>query len=170
MKSENLERYLTTNSSRLYCVLDGASVPDLPTQLYEAGLPNHCLLEGNLDPDLAHVAPYLVFLQPGHEFTEWVLRDGFGDDWGIFVHSRCTLIEMRRHFRALAKVYDENGNARIFRYYDPRVLRNYLPTCTPIELIEFFGNVETIFAESDDGQALMSFTLENNVLKRSELN
>ncbi|MEK7855861.1 MAG: DUF4123 domain-containing protein, partial [Acidobacteriota bacterium] len=93
-----------------------------------------------------------------------------GDDWGIFVHSRCTLIEMRRHFRALAKVYDENGNARIFRYYDPRVLRNYLPTCTPIELIEFFGNVETIFAESDDGQALMSFTLENNVLKRSELN
>ncbi len=170
MKKEKLDRHLTSSSPPLYGVLDGSSVPDLPTRLYESRLPNHCLFQGDLDPDLAHVAPYLVFLPPNHEFTEWVFSEGFGDDWGVFIHSHHSLIEMRRHFRSLTNVYGKNGSSMIFRFYDPRVLRQYLPTCTPDELQEFFGGVERIFAETEEGDGLISFELENNVLKQTELN
>ena len=170
MKKENLERHLTNNSIQLFGILDGASVPDLPARLYEARLPNHCLFKGDLDPDLAYVAPYLVVLPPDHEFTEWVFSEGFGNDWGIFVHSRHSLIEMRLHFRSLVNVYDESGDSMTFRCYDPRVLRKFLPTCTPDDLKAFFGSVDALFAETEDGENLLSFELKDNALTQTVLN
>lgn len=35
----------------------------------------------------------------------------------------------------------------LFRFYDPRVLRLYLPTCTSTELEQVFGPVGTFFTE-----------------------
>ena len=45
----------------------------------------------------------------------------------------------------------------MFRFYDPRVLRVYLPTCTGDEAEEFFGPVPEILAESEDGGSLLSY-------------
>jgi hypothetical protein len=170
MNQDKLHKYLSTGATRLYSVLDGASVPDLPIHLHEFGLPNHCLFRGDLDADFAYMAPYLVFLPPDHDFTEWVFSEGFGDDWGIFVHSRHSLIEMRGHFRSLVNTYDENGNSTTFRFYDPRVLRRVLPTYLPEELKAFFGKVDTFFAESEDGENLLSFELKDNALTQTLLN
>lgn len=166
---EDIRQYLLSDTTRLYGILDGASVPDLPMRLYESQLPNHCLLSGDLDPDLAYVAPYLVFLSPEHDFTEWVLGEGYGNHWGIFAHSRSSMTEMRKHFRALVSVSDEAGNPLHFRYYDPRVLRQFLPTCNPDELITFFGRVDAFFAETGDGENLLNFKMENDELKQTEL-
>ena len=77
---------------------------------------------------------------------------------------------MRKHFRSLVTVHDENGKPLIFRFYDPRVLRTFLPTCNADELKTFFGKIETFFAETADGQVLSAFKMENNELKQSELN
>ena len=170
MKKERLDLHLTNNLGRLYGLLDGAQVPDLPMHLHDARLPNHCLFKGDLDPDLAYVAPYLVFLPPDHEFSEWVFSEGFGNDWGIFVHSRESLVELRRHFRSLANVYDEGANSMTFRFYDPRVLRQFLPSYTPDQLKAFFENVDTLFAETEDGENLLSFELKDNVLSKTVLN
>lgn len=170
MEIPAIKRRLSTDVTHLYGIFDGATVPNLPTRLFEAQLPNHCLFKGDLHPDLAHVAPYLVFLPPDHEFTDWVFSEGLGNDWGIFVHSRDSLIEMRNHFRSLVNVYDEHANARTFRFYDPRVLRQFLPICTPDELETLFGNADRFFAETEDGDDLLSFELENKALKQTELN
>ncbi len=169
MNTDKLRQYLVSNMTRLFAVLDGASVPDLPTRLYEAQIPNHCLFTGDLDPNLAYVAPYLVYLPPDIQFTEWVLEEGFGAHWGIFAHSRASMIEMRKHFRSLLNVYDENANSLTFRFYDPRVISKFLPTCTAEELATFFGKVDTFFAEDDVGENLLSFQMENCVLKQTEL-
>ena len=169
METQRINQHLFNDTTWLYGILDGASVPDLPMRLYEARLPNHCLFKGDIDPDLAYVAPYLVFLPPGHEFTEWVLSEGFGDDWGIFVHSRHSLVEMRGHFRSLVNTYDENGNSMTFRFYDPRVLRKFLPTCTPEELNAFFGNADALFAETEGGENLLSFELKDDALTQTLL-
>jgi len=56
-----------------------------------------------------------------------------------------------------------------FRFYDPRVISKYLPTCTPEELEIFFGKIDTFFAESEGGDKLLSFSRENGKLKHSEL-
>ena len=46
-------------------------------------------------------------------------------------------------------VQDEGGQEYFFRYYDPRVLRKYLPTCTPEEVRSFFGPVRSFIAENN---------------------
>ncbi len=168
MDKEKLKQHLLNDKIRLYCVLDGASVPDLPMRLYEMHPPNFCLMRGNLEPDVLYAAPYLVHLRPNTPFTEWVLSDSFGKHWGIFVYCRFSIKEMRRHFRALLTVFDEQGNPMLFRFYDPRVLRRFLPTCNGGELKTFFGNTQAFFAEAEDNETLLKFEIENDQLKQSE--
>jgi hypothetical protein len=67
----------------------------------------------------------------------------------------------------LINVYDEEARSLIFRFYDPRVLNKFLPTCDAEQLKKFFGDVDTFFAEN--GENLSSFRLENGKLKQSEL-
>jgi hypothetical protein len=171
MTKEELEKILIDERIRTFVVLDGATVPELPMRLYEMRPPNYCLFRGELAPDMAEVAPYVVQLVPNAPFTDWVLNgENFGKHWGIFAHSLHSIKEMRRHFRALVTVYNEQGNPMIFRFYDPRVLRKFLPTCSPDELKTIFGKVETFFAEDEKEQRFSAFRLENDELKRMDLN
>jgi hypothetical protein len=48
---------------------------------------------------------------------------------------------LRHHLRTLLVVKSWSGERMLFRYYDPRVLRAYLPTCTSDELRTVFGPV-----------------------------
>lgn len=162
-----MEEILFSKTTRIYAILDGASVPDLPLKLFEMKPPRYCLLSGELEPDMAEVAPYLVRLYPRTAFTDWLLRECWGKHWGIFAHSRKTLKEMRKHFRSLVTVYDESGKPLIFRYYDPRVLHNFLPTCEPEEIETFFGEVDSYFAESEKEEKLMRFERGNGIYKQS---
>jgi len=45
-------------------------------------------------------------------------------------------------------VQDAKGKDMYFRFYDPRVLRVFLPTCTPEELSDFFGPIAGFLIES----------------------
>lgn len=170
MTKEDLQKILFIEQTRVFTILDGALVPKLPMRLYEMRPPNYCLFRSEeLTPDIAEVAPYLITLTPNKPFTDWVLEESFGRNWGIFVHSPHSMIEMRRHFRSLFTVYNEEGNPMLFRFYDPRVLQTFLPTCNGGELKTFFGKVNTFFSEDGKGQNLLSFKLENNELKQTEL-
>ncbi|HEX8638125.1 MAG TPA: DUF4123 domain-containing protein [Pyrinomonadaceae bacterium] len=169
MNTEKLNQQLFAPNARVYAVLDGASVPNLPMKLFEMNPPRYCLFAGELKPDMAEVAPYLVRLYPKTPFAEWVLKECWGQHWGIFARSRKSLNDMRAHFRSLTTVYDEKGDPMTFRFYDPRVLQSFLPTCKPAELKVFFGDVDTFFAESEDDK-LLSFNLaEENNLKQSAI-
>ena len=164
-----MEQILFSRTTRLYAILDGASVPDLPSKLFEMKPPNYCLLTGDLKPDMAEVAPYLIRLYPGTPFTNWLLKECWGKHWGIFVHTVPPLKEMRKHFRSLITIYDETGKPMMFRYYDPRVLQSFLPTCETDEVNTFFGQVESYFAESEDKKQLVRFENKNGELKQSSL-
>jgi hypothetical protein len=48
---------------------------------------------------------------------------------------------------------------RRFRFYDPRVLRIFLPTCNAQEVFQFFGPVvNSYLAENDDANILLQFS------------
>ena len=170
MDSAKLKQHLFAGGTRLFCVLDGASVPDLPIKLYEMAPANHCLFTGDLEPELEYAAPYLVHLAPDGAFTDWVLAASPGNHWGVFIHSGISMLEMRKHFRGLINVVDEKGDPLLFRYYDPRVLHKFLPTCTANELATFFGRTDAFFAETDDGQNLTRFQIAGGNLKQTQLN
>jgi Domain of unknown function (DUF4123) len=58
---------------------------------------------------------------------------------------------LRKHFRRFLRVTDESGRKLLFRYYDPRVLPIYLPTCTNEELTTGFGTVARFVVETEKG-------------------
>src|SRR5947208_16347929 len=88
---------LSSNAeTNVVAVLDGASAPDLVKTLYEHEPEYCCLYRGVLPPDIATVAPYLVRLEPDNKFSEWILAEGWGVHWGIFLHSAAVRSEERR--------------------------------------------------------------------------
>ncbi|MEN8446404.1 MAG: DUF4123 domain-containing protein, partial [Cyanobacteria bacterium J06555_13] len=88
-----------------------------------------------------------------------------GNSWGIFLESFDTLEELQTHLRDLLLVKDETGRSLHFRFYDPRVLRTYLPTCNAAELATFFGPVARFYTEGAAPNQLMHYALEGETLK-----
>ena len=170
MIKEQLEKYLFRQNYSTYAVLDGAAIDGLPVKLYEAKARTLCLYRGELPPDLVYVAPYLVHLLPGTAFTNWLLAECWGKSWGIFAQTQTSLTGMRKHFRALLTVYDEAGKPLLFRYYDPRVFFNFLPTCTTDEIETFFGSVGYYLIEAENGEQLRRYNFEDRQLKKISLN
>ena len=147
-----------------YAVLDGASVPDLLDQLYGDEPPVFlCLYRGELEPDLAEVAPYLVHVKPESPFTEWLLGNCWGNHWGIFATSAEDIDTVRRHFRNFLMVKDPEGEQVYFRYYDPRVLRTFLPTCNAEETEFVFGPITSYLCEAENLETLLSFRVEGGL-------
>lgn len=170
MTKEELEKILFSKRTHVFAVLDGAAIPELRMQIYKMSPRHYCLYRGELEPDLAEVMPYVVGLLPQTHFTDWLLNESFGKNWGIFAHSPHSIKEMRRHFRSMFTAYDDKGDPMLFRFYDPRVIRPFLPTCTADELKTFFGRVERFFAEDETGENLLAYEIENEELKETQVN
>jgi hypothetical protein len=158
----------------VFAVLDGASIQGLLDKLYGLSPDFYCLFRGELEPDMAEVAPYLVKLDEDSDFTRWVIKEGWGNHWGIFAVTDRDTRAMRRHFRAFLNVYDESGNPLHFRYYDPRVLRTFLPTCNSDELKTIFGSVSSYLVEGEEINLIKRFEVisgslgeEDTVIKHS---
>ena len=141
----------------VYAVLDAARDPRIHRWIHARAMDFTSLYAGALARDLREVAPYLVHLYRGEPFTRELLTLGWGRSWGIFVSADATMEQLRLHFRRFLRVRDEGGRRLLFRWYDPRVLRLYLPTCTAAELETVFGPVDRFFAEDEGGEALLGY-------------
>lgn len=143
-----------------YAILDGASNPELLKMLWQHEPQHLCLYRGELDAEMAQVAPYLVRLLPDSPFTDEVLK-GWGRHWGIFLFTRADLRALRKHFRTFLIVHGPDGQPLYFRYYDPRVLRVFLPTCNAQEAATLFGPVTRYLMEDEDPGAMVRFWFEH---------
>ena len=153
----------------VFAILDGATVPDLPAWLASFKPEQICLYRGNIEPDMAEVAPYLVILERDEAITDWVLSSGWGKHWGIFGGTRCGVPRLRKHFRRFVTVSDETGRLRYFRFYDPSVLRVYLPICNAEDRKSFFGSVDWYFMEDVEPGNGRRFLIENNALREDRI-
>lgn len=165
-------RLFADADANVFAILDGASVPDLRDALYRMQPEHVCLYRGELAPDMAEVAPYLVRLERDSEFAEWVIEKGWGNHWGIFAEADADLHTLRQHFRRFLTVHDSDGKPLIFRYYDPRVMRVYLPTCNAEELAAIFGPVSAYLlegaVEGDSPGTLLRFEAASGALAAKE--
>ena len=141
-----------------YAILDAARDDKIYPALADADIESLCLYLGEKADELATVAPYLLSLTREDPFTQWLMNNGWGKSWGIFLRSSASLKELHRHFRKFLMVYDEKGTPLYFRYYDPRVLRVYLPTCNGSELQTLFGPVVRYCVEGKTERQLIEFS------------
>jgi hypothetical protein len=148
----------------VFAILDGARDERIYGAVHGCRLQKRCLYSGDLPWQLKMTAPYLVQLEKGDPFTQRLIDNGWGDSWGIFLRTETGIEQLRRHLRRFLRVRDESGRRLIFRYYDPRVLRIYLPTCWTSEIEEFFGPVSAYLAEGESTEEVLEFRRESGSL------
>jgi len=146
-----------------FAVLDLANAPRLWPALQSSGAPYHCLFRGALHPALRAAAPHLVELVPDGAFTRWLLAEPPGR-FGIFLRSAAGMDALYGHFRRFLRVADERGKKFYFRFYDPRVLNLYLPTCNAEELLAWFEGLECFLAEEVNGREVAEHQLSGGRL------
>lgn len=169
---DSLNRILWSGDeqNRMYAVLDAARDGMIYQRLVESDTEKVCLFIGDQARKLAGVAPYLVGLSERSPFTQWILEHGWGKSWGIFAESDATFIELRHHFRSFLKVInEEDGKTLFFRYYDPRVLRVFLPTCDQTQLLTLFGPVNRYYVEAEKENTLIQYMLSEEKLVQEEI-
>ena len=148
----------TLSPRTMVCALvDSARDKRIYSQVDFTRLQKECLYAGDLPWQLQMTAPYLVELSPDARFTRYMIENGWGNGWCTFIHTQTGFKQLRRHLRQFIRVRTESGKRLIFRYWDPRVLRVYLPTCRPNELETFFGPVESFLVEGEDSSEVLDF-------------
>jgi Domain of unknown function (DUF4123) len=148
----------------VFVILDGARDKRIYGAVDGTRLLKDCPYSGDLPWQMQMTAPYLVMLEPEDRFTRHLVANGWGHAWGVFVRTETGIKQLRRHLRQFLRVRDEAGRRLIFRYYDPRVLRAYLPTCRAAELDTFFGPIHSFVMEGESPQEILEFRNQGNRL------
>lgn len=152
-----------------WMILDAARDQRIFPMLLECHLDYSCLYSGTLPPLLSMAAPYLLHLEYDYRDTRRFLRHAWGNSWGVVLNCDESLKTLRRHLREFLLVRDPSGQSLLFRYYDPRVLRLYLPTCNRSELETVFGPIERFWTEDDTQHRLLDFSLSHGRLVQASL-
>lgn len=164
--TEELRRALWPHGPRpdIWAIVDAAQDQKVYWTLTNSFLQHTCLFAGRLPQALEMAAPYLVQLDPDDKLTEY-LAENIGRNLGIFIRCDLGLKDVRKHLRSFLTVKDMKGRKMLFRYYDPRVLRVYLPTCNIAELQTVFGPIKAFWTESDQPGTLTQFEMKGKELK-----
>jgi len=155
--------------SKLCTVLDCARDERIFRAVERTMLHKSCLYAGRIPWVLQRAAPHVVVLEPDDPLTRLLLVEGWGDSWGIYFRSDMPMMDVRRHLRTILRVQDEAGRKLIFRWYDPRVLRAYLPTCRAPELRTVFGPIEAFYCEGTAPSLLLDFRVDGGQLITRQL-
>lgn len=153
----------------LYALLDAARDDRVLELLRESKERYQSLYESQQGEDLANFAPYLVELPKGSTLLDALIKEGWGKSWGVYLTSPKSFEEVRRHFRHFLIVQTEDGKELYFRFYDPRVFRVFLPTCTQRESLEFFGPVAKMLVEREDALMILKFSFGSGTPQEIEL-
>jgi uncharacterized protein DUF4123 len=154
----------------LYALLDAARSHEIPLRLRTGGVHHDCLYEGPSAGALWFVAPYLARCERDSAFVSWLIEAGWGRSWGAFVAASGDQASLRQHFRKFILVKKAGDEADFyFRFYDPRVLRAFLPACAREEASEFFGPARVFIAEDPQASGAVAFTLTPGGVARAPL-
>ena len=157
-KLPRLQDLLAKDLQPLYALLDASREPSVLKVIYESKEEFQSLYEGAQGQQLAHFAPYLIRIPQKSALVETLAKQAWSKSWGVFVTCDLPLKELRTHFRHFLNVKLPDGKQVYFRYYDPRVLRLFLPTCLPDETTQFFGPVKQFLMEAEDPATALHFT------------
>lgn len=157
-RQPRLQDLLTKDFQPLYALLDASREPSVLKVILESKEEHQSLYEGPQGSQLAHFAPYIVRIPQKSPLVDTLIQQAWSKSWGVFVTCDISLKDLRAHFRHFLTVKLPDGTQVYFRYYDPRVLRLFLPTCLPEETTQFFGPVKHFLMEAEDPKLALHFT------------
>lgn len=158
----------------IHLLLDAARVGEAMTPAKTLNPDHLSLYKGRSEEALVDFAPYLFNFAGQTDFADWFFANGWGQSWGLFIDSVAPGPAVYQHLRQFLMIQTDAGKALYFRFYDPRVLRLFLPTCTPAQLQSLFGPIRCFMLEDEAPDTGLYFWLEAGTLQtgrvsRSEL-
>jgi hypothetical protein len=153
---------LMDQGKQIYAILNAAADPEIPKRLWWLDAEYVSLHKGEPEEKYADVTPYLVNLSPGGEaheaLVEWIFKECRGVESAVFLESDFDINALLAHLQRFTVVIDEAGKGLLFRFYDARVLKVYLPTCSGEESHFIFGPcISSFFMEGGDGDGILTF-------------
>lgn len=153
--SVDLYGFFSRLRSPLYAIIDTARDHRVFSWLEESGCPHEMLYPKHLASAMDDRGPYLVSLTQDSTSLESLISAGWGKSWGVYLVGPQDFQTVSRHLRRQLFATLRDGRQALLRFYDPRVLRLYLPTCTETELDRLFGPITEFYLESQDGRELL---------------
>ncbi len=127
--------------AQLFAIVDTAQDSRLIALVRQS--PEHqCLFSGEVLPPLDRVSPYLVKLAPDTPLLQLWRTEGWGKHWGLLITTHADLATLRTHVRQFLQARLPDNRIVLFRFYDPRVFLDFLPTSTPAEQAKWFTQVD----------------------------
>ena len=156
LRRQALHKVMRTSSGALYGIVDTA----IDDRLYdilqaEPDLSEvTCLYDGAPAIRYARYAPYLLKLHDGSPLLQRWLHEGWTQHWGIFLSSEARSKELKRHLKKFMQATNHQNRAVWVRFYDPRVLPNWLQGLHPGHLADWFGGATLIVCGAPTPQGL----------------
>lgn len=152
-----------------YILLDAARMGSAISTAMELEPRHKCLYSGKTAQELWAVAPYLFHFNSEGELGDWFRENGWGNSWGVLIKTVVPFDDLVRHCRKFIVVNTESGKELYFRFYDPRVIRIFLPTCSAQQLNDFFGPISSFIAEDEDHAFALNFTFNHHKLNTARI-
>ncbi|MFO0604566.1 MAG: DUF4123 domain-containing protein [Polyangiales bacterium] len=141
----------------IFALVDAARDLDAVKMIREHGVRHASLYTGVSAELLGDYAPYLVDACHNSEFRRSLVDRVWGGSSCVFVESKVVFADLWSHFRRFLMVEDEAGRELYFRFYDPRVMRVFLPSCSHAEVAAFFGPVDAFLMEDASPAQMLTF-------------
>lgn len=148
--TRSLATFLTVLGGPVFAIVDAARGPEVYRRVLECREPKASLFEEPRASELAPYAPYLIAPRPGSDWLDRWSREARGEAWGVYLVSGRPIDDLRRALQRLAITTGPSGGERLYRFYDPRVLRRELPVAGPSESGRFFEAASCYVCERED--------------------
>lgn len=143
----------TETAFHTYLLIEAARRPDIEVVLQGLGVEYASLYQGESADRLARHAPYLAKVENHTRAADWLIRESWGQGWGVWLRSTNDLPKIRQHFRKFTQLYNPAEDRwYIFRFYSPEVARRTIPSLPPRQYGEFLQGIAALIVATEDGK------------------
>ncbi len=122
------------------------------------------LFIGEKGERLSHVAPHLFECDLQGAIAHMALSGLRPGEVGFLAEAEEPFESVYKHFRRfLTVIRESDGKKVLFRFYDPRILRVFLPACNSSELNHFFGPIKAFHCQGEDTGEVLTFRLDGGL-------
>lgn len=151
-----IEKSIFQKQIKTYVIIDLAINEDIWTYITQVFELKYYSLANNEDYEkLEFVAPYIVELREKSDFLYWLLKEGYGNNWMIFLQTDKKIEKLKEQFsdffyQKVEVKIDNNIEYKesYFAFYDPRVFMGYMKILNEIDKIDFFDGINCFLCEN----------------------
>lgn len=148
-----------------YAIVEGAGTDKVLMYLETYNPESRILYYPDEAEDLEEAAPWLIKLNQGDAFTNWLLEDCFNKRLLLFIQSTEEIDTLAEHFRYYTKAEVSNDkddwDVVYFSFYDPTTFSTWVKSLTKEEATRFFEPISNVWYEEGNEQLTLLYMAQD---------